>query len=92
MVVSSLPTSCSFERRLDAGLRLTQTAAQKVDVLAGVAHLNEPLAGAYHERLRAAGKPPKVALIAAIRKLLHAIYSVAVHRKPFVPRLPEAGT
>jgi len=47
---------------------------------------------AYYERLKAAGKPPKVALIAAMRKLLHAIYSVAVNRKPFVPRLSEART
>lgn len=47
---------------------------------------------AYYERLKAAGKPPKVALVAAMRKLLHAVYSVAVNRKPFVPRLPEAGT
>jgi hypothetical protein len=35
-------------------------------------------------RLRAAGKPPKLALIAAMRKLLHAIYSVAKNRRPFV--------
>jgi transposase len=38
----------------------------------------------FYERLRAAGKPPKLALIAAMRKLLHAVYSVAKHRKPFV--------
>jgi transposase len=44
----------------------------------------------FYERLVAAGKPKKLALIAAMRKLLHAIYSVAKHRKPFVPLLPEA--
>jgi transposase len=38
----------------------------------------------FYERLRAAGKPPKLALIAAMRKLLHAVYSVAKNRKPFV--------
>ncbi|MGH7107207.1 MAG: IS110 family transposase [Acetobacteraceae bacterium] len=38
----------------------------------------------FYERLRAAGKPPKLALVAAMRKLLHAVYSVAKHRKPFV--------
>lgn len=43
----------------------------------------------YYERLRAKGKPPKVALIAAMRKLLMAIYSVAKHRQPFVPRVPS---
>ena len=39
----------------------------------------------FYTRLRDAGKPPKLALIAAMRKLLHAIYSVAKHRRPFVP-------
>jgi hypothetical protein len=42
----------------------------------------------YYERLRAAGKPGKVAVIAAMRKLLAAVWSVAKHRRPFVPRLP----
>jgi hypothetical protein len=39
----------------------------------------------YYERLRAAGKPGKVAVIAAMR----AVWSVATHRKPFVPHLPR---
>lgn len=43
----------------------------------------------FYERLRAAGKPGKVALIASMRKLLTAVYSVAKHRAPFVPHLPE---
>jgi transposase len=43
----------------------------------------------YYERLRAAGKPGKVAVIAAMRKLLTAVWSVATRRKPFVPHLPE---
>jgi len=43
----------------------------------------------YYERLRAAGKPGKVAVIAAMRKLLTAVWSVATHRKPFVPHLPR---
>ena len=38
----------------------------------------------------ARGKLPKVALIACMRKLLTAIYSVAQHRRPFVPVLPAA--
>jgi len=37
----------------------------------------------FYQRLRAAGKPPKLALVAAMRKLLHAVYSVAKHRVPF---------
>jgi transposase len=41
----------------------------------------------HYERLRAAGKPGKVAVIAAMRKSLVAVWSVATHRRPFVPRL-----
>jgi transposase len=39
---------------------------------------------AYYQRLRAAGKPPKLALVAVIRKLMAAVYSVAKHRRPFI--------
>lgn len=46
-----------------------------------------PWLKAYYDGLRARGKLPKVALVAAMRKLLMAIYSVAKNRKPFVPRL-----
>ena len=46
----------------------------------------------YYEGLRARGKLPKVALVAAMRKLLHAIYSVAKHRRPFTPMLPAGAT
>lgn len=41
----------------------------------------------YYQRLQAQGKPPKLALVAAMRKLLVAVYSVAKNRKPFVPIL-----
>jgi transposase len=47
---------------------------------------------AFYERLIAKGKLPKVALTAAMRKLLAAVYSVAKNRKPFTPRLPAATT
>jgi transposase len=43
-----------------------------------------PWLRAFCLRLRAAGKPPKLAIIAAMRKLLYAVYSVAKHRRPFV--------
>jgi transposase len=42
-------------------------------------------------RLISAGKPPKVALLASMHKLVTAIYSVAKHRRPFIPHLPEAA-
>lgn len=44
-----------------------------------------PWLRAYYERLLARGKLPKVALVAAMRKLLTAVYSVAKNRRPFVP-------
>ena len=47
---------------------------------------------AYYSRLREAGKPPKLALVASMRKLLHAIYSVATNQRPFVPRLAEVNS
>lgn len=46
-----------------------------------------PWLRAYYDRLIARGKLRKVALVAAMRKLLVAIYSVAKHRRPFVPHL-----
>ena len=52
-----------------------------------VAVKRNPWLRAFYERLIARGKLPKVALTAALRKLLHAIYSVAKNRKPFVPVL-----
>jgi transposase len=38
------------------------------------------------------GKLRKVALVAAMRKLLVAIYSVAKNRRPFVPHLSPQET
>jgi transposase len=50
-----------------------------------------PWLKAFYDRLVAAGKPAKVALVAAMRKLATAIYSVARSRTAFVPRLPAAN-
>jgi transposase len=52
-----------------------------------VAVRKNPWLRRFYERLVANGKPKKVAIAAASRKLLHAIYSVAKHRRPFVPIL-----
>lgn len=46
-----------------------------------------PWLRAFYERLVARGKLPKVALIAAMRKLLVAVHWVARHKQPFVARL-----
>jgi transposase len=50
-----------------------------------------PWLRAYYQRLIARGKLPKVALIAAMRKLLLAVYTVAKQRRPFVPIAIEAA-
>ena len=44
-----------------------------------------PAIRAQYERLRAAGKPVKVARCAAARKLLHLAYAVVTKRQPFDP-------
>jgi transposase len=46
-----------------------------------------PWLKAFYDRLRAQGKPPKLALVAAMRKLLVAVYAVAKARKPFLPNI-----
>jgi transposase len=51
-----------------------------------------PWLRAFYLRLISAGKPPKVALLASMHKLVTAIYSVAKNRKPFVSRVPEVAT
>lgn len=55
-----------------------------------VAVKHNPWLRQYYERLIAAGKLRKVALVASMRKLLTAIYSVAKNRRAFVPILTEA--
>ena len=51
-----------------------------------------PWLRAYYERLIARGKVRKVAVVAAMRKLLAAIYSVAKNRRAFVPHLSPQET
>jgi transposase len=51
-----------------------------------------PWLRAHYQQLRARGKLPKVALVACMHKLLLAIYSVAKHRQPFIPKLSGTPT
>jgi transposase len=51
-----------------------------------------PWLRSFYRRLIAAGKPPKVALLASMRKLITAVYSVAKHRKAFELRPLESAT
>ncbi len=50
-----------------------------------------PVIRAQYERLRAAGKPPKVARCAAARKLLHLAFAVVTKQRPFDPAYRMAG-
>jgi hypothetical protein len=47
---------------------------------------------AFYRRVIERGKPHNVSLVAAMRKLLQAICSVAKHRRPFVPFLNFQGS
>jgi transposase len=46
-----------------------------------------PIIKAFCTRLKAAGKPSLVIVVAAMRKLLHIVYGVLKSRQPFNPRL-----
>jgi transposase len=50
-----------------------------------------PWLRAYYEGLVSRGKPRKVALVAAMRKLLAAVWSVATNRRPFVAQLASTS-
>lgn len=56
-----------------------------------VAIKRNPWLRAYYQRLVARGKPRKLAVVAAMRRLLTAIYSVAKSRRPFIPRVDQAA-
>jgi transposase len=50
-----------------------------------VAARRNPVLRAFHQRLRAAGKPPKVALVACMRKRLTILNAMAAHNRPWCP-------
>ncbi len=50
-----------------------------------------PVIHTFYERLRAAGKPAKVARCAAARKLLQIMWAVATHQIPFDPAYPRGS-
>lgn len=50
-----------------------------------------PVIRAQYERLRAAGKPPKVARCAAARKLMHLAFAVVTKQRPFDPTYRTAA-
>ena len=52
-----------------------------------VASTHNPVIRAFYRRLRAAGKKPKVALVACMRKLLGILNAMCRHRQPWNPAL-----
>ena len=52
-----------------------------------VATRRNPVIAAFYRRLRAAGKPPKVALVAAMRKLLIILNAIMRSQQPWAPEI-----
>lgn len=87
--VGAIPGLRQSGKRTSSRARLTPIGAARLRAKLYMPVLSAvrctPWLRTYYEALIARGKLPKVALIAAMRKLLHAVYSVATHRRPFVP-------
>lgn len=63
---------------------LGQLARRQIAALVGVAPCN-PAIKAFHQKLKLAGKPPKVALTACMRKLLTILNPVTEAQSPRRP-------
>lgn len=74
--------SQSTHRAIDPRGKARLRHALWMPTLSAVRH--SPWLKNFYERLRANGKRPKVALVASMRKLLHAIFAVARRGTPFV--------
>ena len=89
--VGAIPGLRQSGKRTSSRARLTPIGAARLRAKLYMPVLSavrcNPWLRAYYEALIARGKLPKVALIAAMRKLLHAVYRVATHRRPFVPHV-----
>jgi transposase len=71
------------------GGRAMARAALYMSALVGVRY--NPVLKGFYQRLRAAGKPAKVALVACMRKLLTILNSMIRHRQPWSPKLLETA-
>jgi transposase len=71
------------------GGRALARGALYMAALVGVRH--NSVLKAFYQRLRAAGKPAKVALVACMRKLLTIINSMLRHRHAWCPRLLQVA-
>lgn len=89
--VGAIPGLRQSGKRTSARAALTPLGAARLRAKLYMSVLSavrcNPWLRAFYAGLIARGKLPKVALMAAMRKLLHAVYSVATHRRPFVPHV-----
>jgi transposase len=76
-------------KRCIYGGRALARAALYMSALVGVRH--NAVLKVFYQRLRAAGKPAKVALVACMRKLLTILNSMIRHRQPWNPKLLETA-
>jgi transposase len=72
-------------RRATAGGRASVRSVLYLATLSATRH--NPVIRAFYTRLVAAGKPKKVALIAAAHKLLHLLNAMLKHKQPWQPHL-----
>jgi len=94
------PRECSSGSSLRKKARISKAGnahlrrALYMPALVAIRH--QPHLRAFYQHLRAQDKPKMVALIAVMRKLLHAIYGMFKHQQPFdgskVYRLPDLST
>ena len=71
------------------GGRATVRTVLSMATLSATRH--NPLLRAHYRRLRDAGKPPKVALIARLRKLLVILNAMVAHGTPWNPSIAHAA-
>jgi transposase len=88
-LVGVAPLNCDSGRRIGTrtiwGGRATVRGALYMATLVATRH--NPVIAAFYRRLRTAGKPPKVALIAAMRKLLTILNAILRSQQPWTPKI-----
>jgi transposase len=88
-LVGVAPFNCDSGRRTGTraiwGGRATVRGALYMATLVATRH--NPVIAAFYRRLRTAGKPAKVALIAAMRKLLTILNAIMRSQHPWTPEI-----
>ena len=89
-LVGVAPLNCDSGRRQGARVVWGGRAAVRAPLYMAtqVATRHNPAIRTFYQRLRAAGKPPKVALIAAMRKLLTILNAMMKSQQPWAPTHP----